>query len=110
MKLHYIVIIALFSLFLLLSCEGKSQENNSNTSVTSTKKALSNIKTTYTLKGFKKSCCTGIVNYSLKEVDGFIKSKANVKTHELTVWYDGNKCSETAIKKAINKTPYKIIN
>lgn len=66
------------------------------------------IKKTYTLKGFKQSCCTGIVEYSLKEVEGYIKSEANVKQRELTVWFDASICTEAAIKKAINKTAYKI--
>ena len=67
------------------------------------------IKKTYKLKGFKQNCCTGIVNYALKEVDGFIKSEAQVKSQELTVWYDSKKCDEAAITEAINKTPYKVI-
>lgn len=66
------------------------------------------VKKTYTLKGFKQSCCTGIVEYSLKEVEGYIKSEANVKQRELTVWFDTTKCTEEAIKIAINKTAYKI--
>ena len=70
----------------------------------------STIKKTYHLKDFKQSCCSGIVNYSLNEVKGFIKSKPDVKNQKLTVWYDRTKCTEEEIKKAINKTSYKIVN
>jgi len=57
-------------IFLSLSFyEGKGQ-----TEVTSKTESVKNniIQKTYYLKGFKQSCCTGIVNYSLKEVIGFI--------------------------------------
>ena len=101
------LIIAL-SAILFISCEGKSQANNNE----KTKQEItkSNIlKKTYILKEFKQSCCSGIVEYSLKEVSGFIKSEANVKKQELTVWFDSAKSTEENIKKAINKTSYKIV-
>jgi len=63
----------------------------------------------YKLKGFKQSCCTGIVAYSLSKVEGYLKSEADVKNQELRVWYDTSICTEKKIKEAINKTPYKII-
>ena len=84
--------------------------HDADTTISTSQQEQSNIiKKTYKLKGFKQSCCTGIVNYALKEVDGFIKSEAQVKSQELTVWYDAKKCDESAIKDAINKTPYKIV-
>lgn len=100
-----------FCLQVVISCKGKAQtkvsENTSTpTKLTSNKKASK----TYKLKGFNKACCIGIVNYSLKEVDGFLRSEADVKKQEITVWYNEDKCSEKAIKKSINKTGYTIID
>ena len=109
MKLQNIFITFIICIFLLTSCEGKSQTKNT-TNVSGLKETVTNkiVKKTFKLKGFNKSCCTGIVKYSLKEINGFIKSEANVKNQELTVWFDKTKSTEEDIKKAINKTPYKI--
>jgi copper chaperone CopZ len=67
------------------------------------------VQKSYRLKGFKQSCCFGIVEYALKEVKGYQKSEANVKKQELTVWFDSKRCSEVEIKNAINQTAYKIV-
>ncbi len=106
MKHFKITTLVLLSFLALTSCESKGQ-----TKVDSkTESIVSNtIEKTYKLKEFKQSCCTGIVEYSLKEVAGYIKSKANVKNQELTVWFAKTKCTEKDIKRAINKTPYKIV-
>lgn len=108
MKSFKIVTIAIFSFLLLVSCEGKSQTKVDSTTK---KEAIKNkiTESTYKLEGFTKSCCSGIVEYALKEVDGYVKSKANVKNKELTVWFDNTKTSEYVIKQAINRTAYKII-
>jgi copper chaperone CopZ len=107
--LKKITLIA-FSILLLTSCEGKSQTKTSSKTASKTEVVKSNTtQKKYELKGFKQSCCTGIVEYSLKEVPGFIKSEADVKNQELTVWFDKTICTEEDIKKAINKTPYKIV-
>lgn len=109
MKLQNILSAFIFCALLLTSCEGRSQTKNTVKAVKS-KEVIANksTKVTYKLKGFKQSCCTGIVKFSLKEVGGFIKSEANIKNQELTVWFDKTKSTEEDIKKAINKTPYKI--
>lgn len=67
------------------------------------------VKKTYKLKEFKQSCCSAIVEYSLKEVKGYIKSEVDMKKQEITVWFDSSKSKEKEIKKAINRTAYKII-
>ena len=106
MKHFKITTLVLFSILLLTSCESKAQTKTDLKTETVTSNT---IEKTYKLKEFKQSCCSGIVEYSLKEVEGYIKSKANVKNQELTVWFDKTKCTEKDIKKAINKTPYKIV-
>lgn len=107
MKHFKILTILLFSFLFLTACESQGQTSESETKEISVTNQT--IQKTYKLKGFKQSCCSGIVDYALKEVDGFIKSKANVKKQELTVWFNASKCSEKDIKHAINKTPYKIV-
>lgn len=110
MKQFKISTLIAFSILLLISCEGKGQTKINSETTTKTVVVKNNtMGKTYKLKGFKQSCCSGIVEYSLKEVTGYIKSKANVKRQELTVWFDKTKCTEEDIKKAINKTPYKIV-
>ncbi len=98
------------SIVSLTFCEVKSQASESTKTKLSTEiNKHESTKKTYKLKGFKQSCCSGIVEYSLKEVDGFIKSESKVKEQKLTVWFDKTKCTEEDIEKAINKTPYKIL-
>ncbi|WP_086030421.1 heavy-metal-associated domain-containing protein [Tenacibaculum holothuriorum] len=99
------IIMLLIGVLFFTSCESKSQTK----SELKTKTVANNtVEKTYKLKGFNQSCCIGIVNYSLKEVNGFVNLKANVKKSEITVWFDKTKCAESEIKKAINKTSYKI--
>lgn len=106
MKHFKTTILIAFSILLFTSFDVQSQTNTE----TKTEIITNNtVQKTYKLKGFKQSCCTGIVEYSLKEVTGYIKSESDVKNQELTVWFDKTKCTEKDIKKAINKTPYKII-
>ncbi|MCF2876530.1 MULTISPECIES: heavy-metal-associated domain-containing protein [unclassified Tenacibaculum] len=108
MKIQNLLLIIAVSLIFLASCQSQNKTNKDAKVKEIAKSGI--ITKTYTLEGFKQSCCTGIVNYSLKEVNGYIKSEANVKNQQLTVWFDNKKCDERAIKKAINKTPYKIVN
>ena len=67
------------------------------------------VKRTYKLEKFTQSCCAMMIEYSLKEVNGFVKQKSNIKTQEITVWFNTDLCSEQQIKEAINKTTYRII-
>ena len=67
------------------------------------------MKITYQQNGFNQSYSGEIVNYSLKELPGFVKSETNVKNQEITIWYDTGKSKEADIKAAINKTAYKIV-
>jgi len=67
------------------------------------------VKTEYYAEKLTQSCCIGIVEYSLKKVDGYEKLEANTEKRLLTVWYDANKTNAEKIKEAINKTPYKAV-
>ena len=67
------------------------------------------IQRTYKLHKFTQTCCARIIEYSLKEVEGFIKHESDVKKQEITVWFNSSLCSEQDIKDAINKTSYRII-
>ncbi|WP_196890836.1 heavy-metal-associated domain-containing protein [Aureivirga marina] len=106
MKFQNILFLILISLS--VSCQTSETTKKKQTKVEKTENQI--IQKTYTLKNFNKSCCIGIVAYSLKKVDGFKKSEANTKKQQITVWYEKQRCNETEIKNAINKTPYKIVN
>ena len=102
------IITTLIIAFILNSTLQAQNQNNDSSKIEHQEQAQI-IKKTYTLKGFKQSCCTRIVDYALKEVKGYLRSEANVKTQELTVWFNTNLSKEADIKNAINKTAYKII-
>ncbi|NLR90816.1 heavy-metal-associated domain-containing protein [Flammeovirga agarivorans] len=98
------IIITIVGLLFISSCStsnGNTTEKVSSITVKQTEK-------TYQLKGFKSSCCTGIVNYSLKEVDGYLGMQPNLESSSVTVWFDNSKASEKEIIDAINQTPYKV--
>lgn len=100
-----LIYIALFSIIGFTACQSQTTKKEN----TKTENTTINISKTYTLKGFNKSCCVGIVNYALKEVDGFAKAETNVAKQQITVWFNSEKTNEANIKKVINKTAYKII-
>ena len=103
------IIVTILYLSLFISCQGISQQIDplSNAASKETNSSLI-VKKIYHLHGFNQSCCVGIVNYSLKEINGYIKSKANVQKQELAVWYNSLQCKEAVIQEAINKTGYTI--
>lgn len=107
MKTFTIFSSLLFAL-VINSCDTNSQ-NLDKTNETQLNQRVNSIQKTYKLEKFTKSCCSGIVEYALKEVKGYIKSEANVTKQELTVWYNPTKCSEKDIIAAINLTSYKVI-
>lgn len=65
------------------------------------------VKTSFKIEKMTQSCCVGIIEYSLKEVRGYVKSEADVNTRILTVHYDSDATTKKKILDAINKTPYK---
>ena len=85
-----------------ICCSKTAGKQNTQTSTSHEKKRV------YTLKAFKQSCCVNIVEYSLREQEGFLRLEADVKKQELTVWFDPDKSKEEAIRKAINQTGYTI--
>ncbi|AZQ62738.1 copper chaperone [Flammeovirga pectinis] len=99
-----IIIISSLLLATVTSCTTSTKKHETEIVVTTEQ-----TQKTFKLKKFKSSCCVGIVQYSLKELDGFIMMKPNLDKSEITVWYDQNKSSEKEIVKAINTTPYKVI-
>ena len=98
-----------FVLFAVLAFTNytNAQSNQDNTSIQ--KYQSDTAKVTYKLKAFKQSCCSYLVNFALEEVDGFVRSEANIKKQEITIWYKPEKCTEKELKKAINKTAYKVV-
>lgn len=99
-----------FGTLLIISCADGTDLKKDSESATTEKSQSTTVKKTYKLKNYSKSCCTGLVEYALKEVNGFIKSSSNTKKQEITVWFNSKKCSESKIKKAINATGYTIVD
>ncbi|WP_294822811.1 mercuric transporter MerT family protein [uncultured Flavobacterium sp.] len=64
-------------------------------------------KSVFKVEKMTQSCCVGIIEYSLKDIEGYIKCEADVKARKLTVFYDANKTTKKKVLEAINKTPYK---
>ncbi|RFS26724.1 hypothetical protein DVR12_02760 [Chitinophaga silvatica] len=100
--LWVITIITLF--ILILPYYSKAQTN----SQVSEKKPQIEIAEYYVEK-LTQGCCVGIVEYSLKKVDGYIKSTANVEKRQIIVWYNTHITTEAKIREAIDKTPYKAV-
>lgn len=101
----FLWVIAIFTvIILLLPYMGMAQTKANSYQV---KKKI--VKTEYYAEKLTQSCCIGIVEYSLKKVDGYEKLEANTEKRLLTVWYDANKTNAEKIKEAINKTPYKAV-
>lgn len=97
--------IAIFTIIILmLPYMGMAQ---AKTKTLQTQKKI--VKTEYYAEKLTQSCCVGIVEYSLKKVNGYEKLEANTEKRLLTVWYDANKTNADKIMEAINKTPYKAI-
>ena len=106
MKKVNIAVIAVFSLIALISCANETISSNKPSSEV---QQTTKVKRTYKLKKYTQSCCSRLVEYSLKEVDGYIKSESNTAKQEITVWFDTSKCSEKDIIEAINATGYTVI-
>ncbi len=90
----------------ILSCTDNSNAAN-NYITTNIQKEVH--KVSYTLKKYTQNCCTKMVEYNLKEVEGYIKSESNIEKQAITVWFDTDKCTEADIKFAINRSGYSII-
>ena len=105
-NLKSISIISL-GMFLLTTTPVQSQTatNQNNKS----KKVTKNIvQRTYKLKGFKQSCCYNMVEFTLQELKGYVKSKPNMTKQEITVWFNTDLNTEEEIIAAINKTGYTV--
>ena len=108
MKLIQTIFLGIGTLIIISCSNGIGlKKNRESTLIEQTQSTT--VKKTYKLKNYTKSCCSGMVEYALKEVDGYIKSTSNAKKQEITVWFNSKKCSESKIKKTINSTGYTII-
>jgi len=65
MKYFKTILLITFCIFVLNSCKNENKTQvKQKTKIETNKTAIK----TYKLKGFKQSCCNGIVEYSLKEL------------------------------------------
>ncbi|RAJ82308.1 copper chaperone CopZ [Chitinophaga dinghuensis] len=103
-KLFLWTIIIITLLILVLPYYGQAQ---TKTRASAAKPQIKQAE--YYVEKLTQGCCVGIVEYSLKKVDGYLRSEADVAKRQLVVWYDANKTSEGKIQEAIDKTPYKAV-
>lgn len=68
--------------------------------------AVKEVSVTFKVEKLTQSCCIGIIEYSVKNIKGFKKLKADVKAKEVTVWFDPKETTKTKIKEAIDKSGY----
>jgi len=64
-------------------------------------------KTTYSVKGMTCSGCVANVENKLKDIDGVLNYKVDLKTNSAKVEFDPKKTSEKDIAVVMNKTHYK---
>lgn len=62
---------------------------------------------TFAVPELKSECCTGAVQFALKDVPGLERAEADIHTHQLSVWFDSKKTDTEMILKALNDSPYK---
>lgn len=61
----------------------------------------------FVLSGFDQECCVGLVEHSLKQVEGYHRCEADLKSRKLTVWFDPQVSDAQRIEKAINVAGYR---
>lgn len=64
----------------------------------------------FTIEGLDQECCVGIIEFSLKEIAGYQRSRADLTTRTLEVWFDSSRTNENSLRGAINQTDYKVKN
>lgn len=102
-----IVILTLLLLLLPYASQAKNLEIPKAQSITLLQEKERVVKSVFKIEKMTQSCCVGIIEYSLKDIEGYIKCEADVKARKLTVFYDANKATKKKVLEAINKTPYK---
>lgn len=100
------VLAGLFISVSVWACEAPSTPNPTPTAVV----VKDTVKKTYRLAKYTQSCCSNIVEYSLKQnVQGFFKASSNTNKQQITVWFDPAQSSSDDVEKALNETPYKVV-
>jgi len=96
MKKLIVLIIALTFTASLNYAQTKDKKEISKTS-----------KTTFSVKGMTCSGCVTNVENKLKDIDGVMNYKVDLKTNSAKVEFDPQKTSEKVIADVMNKTNYK---
>lgn len=92
----FLWIVAIFTLLTLLAPYISNAQ----------KATVKEVATTYKIEKLTQACCIGIIEYSLKDVKGYKKLKADLKKKEVVVWYDPKETDKAKIKEAIDKSTY----
>ncbi len=60
----------------------------------------------YRVEKFKQSCCSVLIEYSLKKVKGYHKMEADANKRLIIVWYNAIQTNPKILKEAIDRSGY----
>src|ERR1035437_10023774 len=66
-------------------------------------------KKTFSIKGMHCASCVGILERSLKKVDGVIEATVNLATEKATITYDSEKVTDEKIASTVSSVGYKAL-
>jgi len=70
---------------------------------------MAQVKKTYSIKGMHCASCVGVIERSLKKVDGVIDSNVNLATEKATVTFDEDKVNDEKIASTVANAGYKVL-
>jgi len=70
---------------------------------------MGEIKKTYSIKGMHCASCVGVIERSLKKVDGITGSNVNLTTEKATVTFDEDKVNDEKIASTVANAGYKVL-
>ena len=70
---------------------------------------MAEIKKTFSVKGMHCASCVGVIERSLKKVDGIIDANVNLATEKATVTFDKGKVNDEKIASAVANAGYKVL-
>ena len=70
---------------------------------------MAEVKKTYSIKGIHCASCVGVIERSLKKVDGIIDANVNLATEKATVTFDEGKVNDEKIASSVANAGYKVL-
>ena len=70
---------------------------------------MAEVKKTYSIKGMHCASCVGVIERSLKKVDGVVDANVNLATEKATVTFEKEKVNDEKIVSAVANSGYKAL-